>query len=74
MIKVLIFSSFVCSVDFADSFDSEVKHMVLFFVWDGTTCQDQNPQKVDQTFAFTQLHSTINYHRSHSGLYRPIMK
>ena len=28
----------------------------------------------NQTFATTQSHSTIDYHRSHSGLYRPIMK
>ena len=27
-----------------------------------------------QTFTTTPLHSTINYHRSHSGPYRPIMK
>ena len=29
MIKVIYFSSFVCSVDFADSYDSEVKYMEL---------------------------------------------
>ena len=29
MIKVIYFSSFVCSVDFADPYDSEVKYMEL---------------------------------------------